>query len=146
MTPQEKADPTRVSMSADHAEFAASLGNGWNNYSSDRTSDDNTAARTVSADPTVGGTGRSDLRYQTSPWRQGTTASGYVRHLPTVRKAWAEETIRNILISTFLASRPGEAQWIRRIWHNISDTGISSAIYWEMVPGSRTWSTVPRTV
>ena len=73
---QANAGTSRTSRSAEFTVFAANLGTGWNKYQAGRASDDNTLPRTASADPSVGGTGRNHPRFQSSPWRQGATASG----------------------------------------------------------------------
>ena len=109
MNQQENAGASRNSRSAESTEFAANLGTGWNNYTAGRASDESAAPRTVSADPPVGGTGRNHPRFKSAPWRQGATASGYDQNLPADRRVWTDAMMRNTLISTFLASRPGQS-------------------------------------
>lgn len=108
-SPPERLTPERSSVSADHAGFAANLENGWRNYSPSGSASADNTVRPASADPSVGGTGRSSNLHTGAPWRQGPSASGHPRQKPRNRKTWTSEHAKNSLISTFLASNPGES-------------------------------------
>lgn len=106
---QEGPTPERGSVSAGHAGFAANLNAGWNNYSPSRSADDDATIRPASADPAVGGTGRSSPNYRGAPWRQGPTASAHPHQVPKKRMIWTDDYVKNCLISTFLASLAGDS-------------------------------------